>query len=105
MVKHQQLKEAQLTDFKLRNGCGLKPQKEPRYTIGQINFHNCLCDHLHPDFSRLLFLHSKYQDGVLPYPGSLSEQPSHVIEIFKMLDEFKWEAEQEAARNREKKKK
>lgn len=33
--------------------------------------------------------HNKYEQGVLPFPGSMSEQPNKIIELFKMIDLYK----------------
>lgn len=52
-----------------------------------------------------------HRHGVLPYQGSLSEQPAKIIEIFQVLDQLKTEhetrvneeAQKEAARNNRKK--
>ncbi len=100
----------QLEDFKNVNGCGFRITEEPRRTIDNINFHSCVCDHLHPDMNHLLFLHSKYEEGVLPFEGSLSDQPNHIIEIFHILDRKKMEwkeknrKEQEAQMKKERSK-
>lgn len=34
-----------------------------------------------------------HRQGVLPYPGSMSEQPAKIIEIFQVLDELRIERE------------
>jgi hypothetical protein len=41
-----------------------------------------------------LMLFQNYERGVLPFPGSFSEQPAQIIEIFGVLQALKWEREQ-----------
>jgi hypothetical protein len=42
------------------------------------------------------------KNGVLPYPGSLSDQPNKIIEIFNVLDSLKLEREQRAFEQQQK---
>lgn len=38
-----------------------------------------------------------HRHGVLPYPGSLSDQPNKIIEIFNIMDALRMEREQQQA--------
>jgi hypothetical protein len=93
--KTYKMKEVQAEAFRNRNGCGFRIQKKPRQTVGILNFHSCFCDHLHDQFGYLLLLHDRYQNGLLPFPGSISEQPNHIIEIFNVLDGLKTDYQKE----------
>jgi hypothetical protein len=62
------------------------------------------------EFNYLVTLYDAYhRHGVLPYSGSLSEQPNKIIEIFNVLDSLRQERENklldEHKRNQENKKK
>lgn len=46
------------------------------------------------NFNYIMALFDLYhRHGTLPYPGTLSEQPAKVIEIFQILDQLKYERE------------
>jgi len=40
-------------------------------------------------------LQDNFSKGVLPFSGSLSDQPNHIIEILKLIEKLKFEYEQE----------
>lgn len=51
-------------------------------------------DHIRYSYMDLvLTLFSNYEKGVLPFPGSASEQPAQIFEIFSVLSALKHEAE------------
>lgn len=59
---------------------------------GRYRFHDrysydkCLCNYLiESDMYYYLNLHQQYENGILPYPGSLVDQPAKIIEIFNFL--------------------
>lgn len=37
----------------------------------------------------LLTLYRQYESGVLPYPGSLMEQPNKILEVFDVIEHHK----------------
>lgn len=44
------------------------------------------------NFSYIVNLHNAYEaHGLLPYPGSYSEQPATIIEIFNVIDHLMFE--------------
>ena len=45
-------------------------------------------------FLYCLILHDNYKRGILPFPGSMSDQPNKIIEIFLVLDQLQQEAEE-----------
>lgn len=53
-------------------------------------------------FSYVINLYTNYQKGILPYKGSLVEQPTKIIEIFQVLDQLKFESEEKMRKKREK---
>ncbi len=56
------------------------------FTIPLENFKSDLINHA-------LFLFENYERGVLPFPGSVSEQPAQIIEIFGVFQALKFEIE------------
>lgn len=46
--------------------------------------------------SYVLTLLENYERGCLPFPGSVSEQPSQIMELFSILSQLKHEAETRA---------
>jgi hypothetical protein len=44
-------------------------------------------------FSYVLTLYENYERGCLPFPGSVSEQPAQIMEVFSVLRQLKHEAE------------
>jgi hypothetical protein len=83
---------ARIQAHKNRNGCN-KIQSAPRQVQGIVQYHNCYCDHLHIGFDHLVYLQGQYENGMLPYMGSLSEQPNKVIEIIKLIERLKLDRE------------
>jgi hypothetical protein len=105
LEQREKLEGPRLESFINRNGCN-RPTEKPRQTVGIINFHNCFCDHLHPNFSHLLWLHERFSSqGILPFPGCLSEQPNQIIEIFRQFDRLKLELEIEQQKKAERSRK
>ena len=51
-----------------------------------------------PFFSYLLTLYEKYKQGTLPFPGSMSEQPAQIVEIFQVFDQLDFEKQEKIAR-------
>lgn len=94
-MQRKNLSGEKLINFQNRNGCGFKIQDKPRQKVGFINFHSCYCDHLHPSFNHLMYLYENFNKGLLPYSGSLTDQPNHLLDIFKLFDRLKAELEQE----------
>lgn len=91
--------EKKIEGHKNRNGCN-RIQKEPRQTHDIVQFHNCYCDHLHPSFDHLLFLHDHYSHGNFPQTGSISDQSNKLIEIFRVIDRLKMDREIELQKER-----
>jgi len=56
--------------------------KEIKYRTCPGNFYDLSLPHL-------LALHKQYENGVLPYPGSLMDQPNKILEVFDVIEEYK----------------
>ncbi len=74
------------------NGCGIIFD-EVKYEVGSIRYHSCFCTYRHPYFNNFLFLFKNYQRGILPFKGSLMEQPAYIIDIFNLIENLKIEHE------------
>jgi hypothetical protein len=56
--------------------------------------------HLKYDFlNYVLILYENYERGALPFPGTASEQPAQIMEIFSSLRQLKHEAEMKAVKS------
>lgn len=44
----------------------------------------------------LIDLYEGYQLGMLPFSGSISEQPAKMFEIFQIIEQYKLKAEQKS---------
>jgi hypothetical protein len=56
-----------------------------------LHFKSGLDKFMHPLFNFFMSIHEMYSKGAMPYPGSISDQPSKIIEIFHILDQLKTE--------------
>lgn len=73
-----------------------KASQEKQLEIISCNLHfkSDLSQFTFPRFNFLMTVHQQYsQFGNLPYPGTISEQPAKIIEIFNVLDSLKLENE------------
>lgn len=46
----------------------------------------------------VLKMHKSFEAGVMPFPGSLTEQPSKVMEAFQVIDGYRAERDEREAR-------
>ena len=84
-----------------------KMGKTPSETIS-LNVHfKTRLDDLSVDYFNFVIVAFDIYDrhGVLPYPGSLSEQPNKIIEIFNVLSSLKQERDQKLLQEQQKEQK
>ena len=60
-----------------------------RYRFDQIIYKTCIGNFYDPQTSQLVDMFNKFEIGVLPYPGSYSDQPAKIIEVFQLIDSLK----------------
>lgn len=79
----------------------LKDQKGSSFKSLDVVFHakNNL---KYPYFTYTYTAFLNYQRGVLPYPGSLSEQPGKIMDIFNVFQALKYEADDKMRKKVEK---
>lgn len=66
-----------------------------------LRFTTCIGNWSSDAWAHWLELHEAYRRGILPYPGSISDQPNKVIEIFRVIDGWQTERQIEAAKKQE----
>lgn len=69
---------------------------------GRISFKTCVGNLVQDGMFHWIVLHRQFQKGVLPYPGSLSEQPAKVLELFELIDSFKIQQAEEEEKRKQK---
>ncbi len=74
-----------------------KVQSSPVYQIDNIQFYTCPCNYRHPNMMFFLQATEAYSKGILPFSGSLSEQPSYIMDAIALISTLKtqWEMEQQ----------
>lgn len=72
------------------NGCN-KINDEPIYIIDNLEFYTCPCNFKNRKFGFFSTAVSAYEKGILPFPGSLSEQPAKAMEALILLSNLKEE--------------
>lgn len=87
-------KEVAEKTVRLENGCN-KISDEPIYIIDNLEFYTCPCNFRSKKFNFLMNAFNAFNQGAMPYPGSLSEQPAKAIEALLLLSHLKEEFKQE----------
>lgn len=87
-------------------GCfGIK--KNPIHTLSvsegkdSIKFSTCVGNFFDWTVLSLLEMQRLYDKGILPYPGSLSNQPNKIIEAFTVIEKYKYEKAERDRKTRE----
>lgn len=86
-------KIAQDTVYKKHSCKTISPT--PVYIIDNLEFRKCPCNFLNPFFDFFFAAACSYENGVLPYPGSLSDQPATAMEAMFLLINLKEEYKRE----------
>jgi len=77
------------------NGCN-EISKNIKYTIDNIGYKSCLCNFKNPNMEYYFTLYNMYDKGILPFPGSVIEQPNKIIEILNFIKVLQSKREEEA---------
>ena len=59
------------------------------YRFDQITYKTCIGNFYDPQTAQLVDMFNKFEIGVLPYPGSYTDQPAKIIEVFQLIDSLK----------------
>lgn len=88
--------------LKIRNSLGCFGSRRELYTLEGFRFKSCIGNF----YSAAAFFWYRnfrdYQRGILPYPGSLLEQPAKAIEIFQIFESLEAKRFEELERNKDK---
>lgn len=83
-----------LEKVKIAKGCeAMRPM--PIHSIDtfdgkeSIKFKNCIGNYFSYEVVALWEMQRQFEKGVMPYPGSLSEQPNKVIEAFNVIGAYR----------------
>ena len=76
------------------HGCNVLSE-DPIYIIDNLEFRTCPCNFRNRMFPFLLTALDGFDKGILPYPGSLSEQPAKAMEALTLLSNLKEQFKQE----------
>lgn len=101
----------------MRQGCNFnselsgyveKPSPKARYRYDNICFYNCFCNYIDSFTCYLLELFFSFEKNLLPFEGSIGEQPAKIFEIFNVfsyLKNEKMKIEQKKAESKQKRSK
>jgi len=91
-----QLKDKHLPDYKERNhrlreskACFSVSKVQYHHIDNEIGFHTCIGNFYSETCHQWISIYDNYARGVLPFPGSLMEQPTKAMEIFRIVDDYK----------------
>ncbi len=96
--------EKRVEALEQRNGCNAqssfsgvveKFNGTPKFVCDDVGFYRCFCNYIDQSTMFLLHLFFQYERGFLPFPGSISEQPSKIIDIFSVFTYLKSERQKE----------
>lgn len=76
-----------------------KPANEVRHWIGrELGFRRCIGAYFSMEAMQWVKLHAQFEKGILPYPGSLMDQPAKAIEAFNLISTMKIERDEKIQR-------
>lgn len=79
----------------------LKDDRGSSFKSLNVSFHS-KNDLKHPYFSYFIGLFLAYEKGILPFSGSLVDQPAKIIEIFEVIQQLRLEREETVRKSIEK---
>ena len=89
LKKYRERKDAEEMLKKYRTNMGCFTNDSPlKRVVNDIEYSTCPGNTFNFQVYYVIQLYRKYQDGILPYPGSLTEQPAKVMEAFSVIDDY-----------------
>lgn len=83
-LKNKEAYDKNLETLKLKKGCqGLGVTT---YKVENLKYSICIGNFYSHSVINYVDLYYNYQRGVLPYEGSLLDQPSKIIDVFNLID-------------------
>lgn len=96
-------KEIAEKTVKGEHGCDIM-SPDPIYQIDNIQFHTCPCNYRHPQMDFIMQATDAYDKGILPFEGSLIDQPSYIIEAINVIQSLKAQHQAEESKKNQGKK-
>ena len=76
-----------LQKYRKNMGCFGNTRRD-NYEFGGYIYRTCPGNVFHSDAVFIIELYREFQKGIMPYPGSLVEQPAKVMEAFSVIDGY-----------------
>lgn len=73
---------------KTGKGCE-QPQHRPVHLHKELKFYRCPGNFYSVQGVYWVQVHSRFESGMMPYPGGLLEQPNKLMEIFEVIESYK----------------
>lgn len=64
----------------------------PMHSATKINYQHCPARFYSPYWASVINLHSKYEQGIMPFEGSLFDQPAKIVSVFDLIHNLKEES-------------
>ena len=64
----------------------------PMYSASKINYFHCPARFYSPYWVSIINIHSKFEQGIMPFQGSLLEQPAKIVSVFDLIHNLKEES-------------
>ena len=85
-------------DLQKHRGC-LKPTERVQYIFEGKEMYRCPAKFIMPEVKTYIEMYSQYKKGLLPFRGTITEQPTKLIDIFNILESAEVSAEKERVKN------
>ena len=82
-----------------RNALGCHGGTSPVAQLKEYRLYRCPGNFTHPTAAWVWELYNHFEKGILPFPGSLMEQPAQLIEAFGVIENLKIERQKQEAKN------
>lgn len=87
---------------KRRNRACQEPSEQPRFMLEtptgtRISYRTCIGNLYSEGWDHWIQVYRQYKRGLLPFPGSVLEQPAKVFEVFSIIENFEVELEKKKA--------
>lgn len=69
-----------------RKSCFTEKPKEIVNYNNSIKYYKCPSNFFNPAYAQIIDLFRHFQNGALPFTGGLFEQPSKIIEAFRLIE-------------------
>lgn len=75
--------------MRINKGCFGISDRRLHHIDNEIYFKTCIGNFFSSWVLHYLELFSRFSAGMLPFPGAISEQPSKVMEIFRVIETYR----------------